>query len=247
MCGYHATFLTGDSMFKQLALIAALTSAGASASASGLPDYPFVHTTGSATTYQVPDVGEIDFELIVTDPNPEAALAQMDERVAAIRAIVQANAIAEGDFQVRNVRREQRKDNTGIVDIKSTVRINVRTLANWAIVVRPLLSMPNVQGLITAFDVTDRDKIMKELMGDAIKDARIKAESMAAGLGRKLGPASAVTSGQLKNLTTAMGLAATTPSYGGNTTRREQQDGKDFLMIEAQKYAQPVDIIFRLK
>lgn len=246
MFGYDVVFLTGDSMLKQLALVVSLAAIGASASAADLPDYPFIHTTGTATTYVPPDVGEIDFEVLVTAPDAEAALAKMDERIAAIRAIVQAQAVAEGDFQARNVRRDARKDGTG-VDVKCTIRINVRTLANWVAIVRPILAMPDLGGFITAFDVNDRDKIMAGLMADALKDARQKAEAMAAGIGRKLGPANAVTSGALRNLTTAMGLAASPQSYGQSVARREQQDGKDFLMIEAQKYAQPVDVIYRLK
>src|SRR3569832_1393615 len=121
MCDYDVAFLTGDSMLKQLALVVTLAACGASASAADLPDYPFIHTSGAATAYVPPDVGEIDFEVLITAADAETALAKMDERIAAIRAIAEAQAVAEGDFQARNVRRDARKDGTG-VDVKCTVR-----------------------------------------------------------------------------------------------------------------------------
>lgn len=85
-----------------------------------------------------------------------------------------------------------------------------------------------------------------ELMGEAIKVARRKAEAMAAGLGRKLGAASAATSGELKNLTRAMGLAPTDMRYSRSPSRADA-NRPDFLAIDILKLAQPVDVIFRLK
>jgi uncharacterized protein YggE len=236
-------------MLKHFALIVAIAAVGATAMASELPSYPFVHATGYSMTAVMPDVGEIDFEINVTDPNPEAAVALMEERVAAVRAIMQAQAVPEGDIQVRNVRKGERKDANGLVVgvvLRSTVRVTVRDLSKWALVVQPILNMPNTDSFFTAFDVNDRERITAELMVQALQDARKKAANMAVGVGRKLGDASAISSGQLKNITTAMGLAGS-EQLGSRSTAQPSQTGKDFLMIEAQKFQQPVDVIFRLK
>jgi uncharacterized protein YggE len=232
-------------MIKRLACILALASLGAAASASNLPEYPFAHVTGSARSYVPPDIGEIDFEIIINDANPEVAQTLMEERIAAVRALLVAQSIPEGDIQTRNVRREMSKD-ASMYALKCTVRINVRDLTKWALVVQPLLNMPNLDGFMTAFVVSDREKIATELMAMAIKDARTKAVNIATGSGRKLGEVTAVTSGQLKNITTAMGLAPSADSFNRPPNRREQSN-KDFLMIEVQEFQQPVDVIFRLK
>jgi uncharacterized protein YggE len=240
---YDAAILTGETMFKTL--VFALALGACSASASTLPDYPFVHANGEANTYFIPDQGAIDFEITAFDPSPDAARATVEERVAAVRAIMQEQGVPDGDVQTRDVRKEIRKGTTDY-DLKCTVHINVRELAKWRAIVLPLLNMPNLDGFATSFDSSGRDRIVIELMGAAIKDAQRKAQAMALGVGGKLGPATAVSAGQLKNLSTSMGLVAADFNYTRATGKREV-DSKDFLTIDIQKLAQPVDVIFRLK
>ena len=230
-------------MLKTLTFALTLTAFGASAST--LPDYPFVHANGEANTYFIPDQGAIDFEILAYNPDPALARSTVEERVAAIRKLMQELAVPDGDVETRDIRKEIRKG-TSDYDIKCTVHINVRELAKWRDIVLPLLNMPNLDGFATSFDSSGRDKIVIELMGAAIKDAQRKAEAMALGVGRKLGPATAVTAGQLKNLSTSMGLVAADFNYTRSTGKREV-DSKDFLTIDIQKMAQPVDVIFRLK
>ncbi len=236
-------------MLKRIALILAMTTFGATATAGELPNYPFVHATGYSMTIVPPDVGEIDFEINVTDANPEVAVSLMDARIAEVRAIMQAQSVPDGDIHIRNVRKGERRDANNLVVgvvLRSTVRITVRDLSKWAQVVQPILVMPNTDGFFTAFDINDREKVTAELMVQALHDARKKAVNMAAGVGRKLGEASAVSTGQLKNITTAMGLAGS-EQLGSRSTAQPSQAGKDFLMVEAQRFQQPVDVIFRLK
>ena len=49
-------------MLKKIIVVTALALAPFAASASQLPDYPFVHASGNGSVYVAPDVGEIDFE-----------------------------------------------------------------------------------------------------------------------------------------------------------------------------------------
>ncbi len=236
-------------MLKRIAFILAMATFGATAAAGELPNYPFVHATGYSMTVMMPDVGEIDFEINVTDASPEVAVTLMEARVAEVRAIMQEQSVPEGDIQIRNVRKGERRDANNLVVgvvLRSTVRVTVRDLTKWALVVQPILNMPNTDSFFTAFDINNREKVTDELMVEALRDARKKAANMAVGVGRKLGDASAVSAGQLKNITTAMGLAGS-EQLGSRSTAKPSQTGKDFLMIEAQKFQQPADVIFRLK
>ena len=88
--------------------------------------------------------------------------------------------------------------------------------------------------------------IEAELTAAAISDAQRKAGAMAAGLGKKLGPATAVSAGALKNLGNAMGLVQT-DFFGRGGGQREQPVRRDFLSSEILKMAQTVDMIFRIK
>jgi uncharacterized protein YggE len=238
-------------MFKKWTLIAAATFLQASAGAAELPAYPFVHTSGVGSAFVVPDVGEIDFEVVAVNADPEAARALIETRLAEIRAVGDSAGIAPGDIEVRDVRRELRKypnAEPGVVnhELRCAVHIKVNNLTNWAALVSPLLNLPNLDGFMTEFNSNEREKIENALLADGIKMARRRAEGMAAGAGRKLGEVTAITSGQLSNLTRSMGLSPQ-DVYGRSGAGRSQDNKKDLLTIVTLKFAQPVDVIFRLK
>lgn len=238
-------------MLKSFIIAAALVLVPFAASASQLPDYPFIHASGTGFTHAMPDVGEIDFEISAHDPDPETARKVVEARVAEVRALVGGLGLAEADVEIRDIRREMRKadpSQPGVVlyDIKCGVRIKVSDLSKWKALTSPLLNMGNLDGFMTGFDSSNRDKIEADLTGEAIKIARRKAEAIAAGLGRKLGPANAVSSGELKNVTRAMGLAAS-GDVRPRSVGRTEYDRNDMLMIVAMKLSQSVDVIFRIK
>ena len=69
---------------------------------------------------------------------------------------------------------------------------------------------------------------------------------MPRGVGRKLGLASAVSMGDLKNVTRAVGLAGARGGSYRNPVRADP-DREGLLMIVPMKLSQSVDVIFRLK
>jgi uncharacterized protein YggE len=239
-------------MLKKIIAVAALVLVPFAASASQLPDYPFIHASGNGWVYVAPDVGEIDFEISAYHADPEAARQVVEGRIAEIRALVTGLGLPEGDLEIRDLRKFIRKADSsqpGVVqyDIKCGVHIKVADLSKWKALVSPLINMANLDGFMTGFDISKREEIETELTGDAIKAARRKAEAMAAGFGRKLGPVSAVSAGELKNLTRAMGMAATDPLRSARNVSRNEYDRDGLLMIIAFKMSQSVDVIFRIK
>jgi uncharacterized protein YggE len=237
---------------KIIVVIAALMLSPFLASASQLPDYPFIHASGSGSIYVPPDVGEIDFEISAYHTEPGAARQVVEARVAEIRALVAGLALPAADVQIRDLRKDIRKGESaqpGEVnyDIKCTVHIKVRDIGQWKALVSPLINMPNLDGFMTGFDVSKREEVEAELTGEAIKAARRKAEAIAAGFGRKLGPVSGVSTGELKNVTRAMGMAATDPLHNDRGAGRNEYDRDSLLMVALIRMAQSVDVIFRLK
>ncbi len=83
------------------------------------------------------------------------------------------------------------------------------------------------------------------MMATAVKKATRKAEALAGGFGRKLGAVTALTSGELKNLTRALNLAST--EFRGSGGQQVRRDKTELLMITSIKMGQPVDVIFKLK
>ncbi len=238
-------------MLKIVALIAALGAFPFSAVASDLPAYPFVHASGTGASSVMPDLGEIDFEIIANDSDPAVARAVVEARIAQIRALAEGLGVAAGDVDIRDIRKDLKKGADGAAgapsyDLRSGVHIKVADLFKWAGLVGPLIDMPNLDGFATSFDTTEREKVEMELVAQAMAAARRKAAAMAKGEGMRLGAVTAVTLGDLKNLSRAMGLAPSDMRYSGSGTR-SAYNRKDLLAIDIIKLAQPVDMIFRLK
>jgi uncharacterized protein YggE len=239
-------------MLKKIIAIATLVLVPFAAAAGQLPDYPFIHANGSSWAYVPPDVGEIDFEIWGGHTNPEAARQLVEERIAEVRALLASVGLPAADIEIRDVRKEMRKGEQvgGLAqyDIKCGVHIKVADLSKWKPLVSGLLNMANLDGFMTGFDTSRRAQVDAELIGEAIKVARGKAEAMAAGFGRKLGAVGGVSPGELKNLTRAMGMAASDPA--ARFTRavgKSEYDRDSLLMINIIKMSQSVDVIFKIK
>ena len=238
-------------MLKIIVLIAALGAVPFSARASQLPAYPFVHASGSGATYVRPDIGAIDFEIVANDTDPAAARAVVESRIAQIRTLAEGLGIPASDVEIRDVRKNIQKGSdtgpgTAVYELRSGAQIKVADLSRWATLVGPLIDMPNLDGFATSFDTTEREKVEADLLAQAMDAARRKALAMAKGAGMKLGAVTAVTNGDLKNLTRAMGLAPNDMRYSGSGSRAAE-GRKGLLAIDIIKLAQPVDMIFRLK
>lgn len=236
-------------MLGKIGMTALLVLAQGAARAADLPAYPFVHVQGQGMSYAIPDVGEVEFEVSAVDGDPQQALTLVEERLAAVRALLATHAVPEGDVTVRDVRRDMVKGEPAAQQpyrLKCNVRIKVANLASWSSIVSGLLAMPNLDEFGVTFDLSDRTKIESDLLADAIRNARKRALDIAAGLGRKLGPANGVSMGEIRNLSRSMGLAALDyPQREG--ARNLKTDRASLLMIDVIRMGQPVNVIYRLQ
>jgi uncharacterized protein YggE len=239
-------------MLKKFVALAALVFAPLVVSASQLPDYPFIHMTGNARLYVMPDSGAIDFEVIADDADPAAARKVVEDRVAEVRALVEAQGLAPESLQVHDVRqslqRSPRGDAPASYEVKCVVHIDVHEMSKWTGVAGGLLGMQNLDAFATTFDTSERDKIESDLAAQAVHDAQRKADALAKSFGRKLGPVSAVTTGALKNLGNAMGLVTNDfSSRRGTVAQAQRMDKENIVSITVIPMALSVDVIFRLK
>jgi uncharacterized protein YggE len=224
------------------------------AGASPVPDYPFVHVTGSSFLAAVPDIASLDFEIGALDADPAAARAVVEARVGEVRDLARQLGIEADDVAVREVRQGIRKEEKAangapLYELRCDVKINVRNVANWAALAGGLLGKPNLDGFASAFDRTDMDTIHDELVTQAIQDARRQADVMAAAGGRRVGGLMGAAPEALKNLSTAMGLerGELRRDGGAGRARAQEVDREQLLAVPALKLRQPVDVIFRLE
>jgi len=228
-------------MFATALAIAAVLHA-APARAADLPAYPFIHVTAAADLHVMPDTGEIDFDIVSTDADLEAAWKLVHERLTASRALLAAQGVKVEDVSVQDVLRRPLKEGERVtaIETRAAVHATVRDLNGWTALIQSLMGLPNVESLAVAFSRSDADKIEAELVSQALGAARMKAQNIALGLGAKLGPAGGVALAPLKNLSNAMGLASDAPRYPSVSSPRDPQ------LVGVQKFVQGVDVIYRI-
>jgi uncharacterized protein YggE len=235
---------------------AALSLSTGPAVASTIPDYPFVHVTGSAFRMEMPDIATLDFQIVAAEADPAAARAVIEARMSEVRALMQQLGIDADDLQVREVRQGVRKeraaDGAPVYELSADVHIQLRNVANWPALGGGLLGKPNLDSFAASFDLSTMEQVNDELVLEAIADARRRAEVMAAASGRRLGPVMAATPDALKKLGTAMGLEREEfrmPRSGRGTgnQRAGDIDRETFVMVQSLKLRQPVDVVFRLE
>jgi uncharacterized protein YggE len=228
-------------MFATALAVAAMLHA-APVCAADLPAYPFIHVTAAADLHVMPDTGEIDFDIVSTDADLEAAWKLVHERLTASRALLAEQGVKVEDISVQDVLRRPLKEGERVtaIETRAAVHATVRDLNGWTTLIRSLMGLPNVESLAVAFSRSDADKIEAELVSQALNAARVKALNIARGLGAKLGPAGGVALAPLKNLANAMGLASDAPRYPSVSSPRDPQ------LVGVQKFVQGVDVIYRI-
>jgi uncharacterized protein YggE len=228
-------------MFATALAVAAMLHA-APARAADLPAYPFIHVTAAADLHVMPDTGEIDFEIVSTEADLDAAWKLVHERLTASRALLAEHGVKVEDISVQDVLRRPLKEGERVtaIETRAAVHATVRDLNGWTALIQSLMGLPNVEALAVAFSRSDADKIEAELVSQALGAARVKAQNIARGIGAKLGPAGGVALAPLKNLSNAMGLASDAPRYPSVSSPRDPQ------LVGVQKFVQGVDVIYRI-
>jgi len=219
--------------------------------ASQLPDYPFIHAEGGASIYLNPDIGEIGFEITVSDQNAEIAAQQLSKINNSVLNLLTEQNIPPSDIEIYELKKKLRtvegtnvKPETTIVDLKQGIQITVRDLTKWESLIGPLLIIDNLGDFYSSFDRTDRQKIKDDLTSDAIRNAQHNGNVMAAGVGKHLGAVVGMSEGKLKDLGFSMGLTATDRS---ETESQRLHSLSNFSAPAAIKFSEVVDVIFKIK
>jgi uncharacterized protein YggE len=233
-------------------------------SASTLPDYPFIHTTGFAYANVRPDVGEIIFDLATVDADAERAYGLIREQLTTLRSLMSEQAISDNDFAIRQLKKRQIKrdvsqtekpaegqetvnvDTSPGYEFSSTIWIKVRDLSKWESIVGYILKQAQTDKIDVTFDATERSQLELYLASAAIDDAKRKATRLAAAAENRLVRVTAISEGRIKNLTTSIGLV-NEASSGFERDGRYQVRGEEFFLIPDLKLQAAIDMIFAIK
>lgn len=237
-------------MLKRFAAALLLAAAARPGMAADLPNHPFIHVSATADQYIMPDVGEIDIDIVSLEPDADAAWKLVNERLETSRALFAENGIAPEDVLVQDIARRPRKVEVLAegqplpMETRVTLHVTVRNLDGWTPIMRALLVMKDLESLAVSFNRSDREKVEADLLQQAIGMARLKAKDIAGGIGARLGAATGVSIGPLKNLSNAMGMSSDSNARGGGGGRRGART--EMALVQAMRLAQSVDVIYRI-
>ena len=239
-------------MFKKPLLFITFLVCGMTSSASQLPAYPFIHTTGFAYISVLPDIAEIMFEINATDADPELAFNIAAARVVEIQSLFAQQGLPDADVVIRDLKKRLIKSDAGqnsganTYELSCDAYIKVRDLSKWQAIMTPLLKLQNLGKFATGFDASERTKIELDLASAAINDAQRKATVLVGVAGKRLGAATAISEGRIKNLGSSVGLV-TEAQYNSDRDTRHLAQGEDLLAIAPLKLQAAIDVIFEMK
>lgn len=156
---------------------------------------PFIAVHGEAKQEVVPDIFPVELTLKETSTDAAATQAKVETLAKDILAIIQRHKVADGDVDVSNLDVSPEYDYDEETDKqvfqgntyerKIKVKFHSLPVLNDFISALPKSSALRIQTL--RFETSRADELRRELLTSAIANARKTAETMAVGVGRKLG------------------------------------------------------------
>ncbi len=237
-------------MLQRFAAVLLLAATALPGMAADLPNHPFIHVNAGAEVYVMPDIGEIDVDIVSYDADADAAWKLVTEQLEAGRALFTQHGVAAQDLLVQDIVRRPRKVDAlpegqpVPMETRVALHVTVRDIGQWTPLLRALFGVKNIESLAVAFNRSDRDKVESDLLAQALGSAKLKAQDIARGVGAKLGAATGVSTAPLRNLSHSMGMAS--DPFGRNMSERRSPPKADMALVQAMRLAQSVDVIYRI-
>jgi uncharacterized protein YggE len=181
-----------------IALVIVFSAAGRADAQAPRPQALERHITvvGEGTANVVPDLAVIQAGVTTQGKTAREASESNTDTMANVLAALKANGIAERDtqtsqFSIRPVYDTRREGENRIVGFQATnqISVRVRALAKIAAVLDRMIAAGanHVSGI--DFTVSERSRLLDNARGQAVTDARRKAELLARAAGVRLGRA----------------------------------------------------------
>ena len=176
-------------MLKRFAAALLLAATCLPGMAADLPNHPFIHVSATADQYIMPDVGEIDIDIVSLEPDANAAWKIVNEKLESSRALFAQAGIAAEDVFVQDIVRRPRKveilpeGQPMPMETRVSMHVTVRDLGQWTPLMQALIVMKDIESLAVTFNRSDREKVESDLLQQAIASARLKAQDIARGIG----------------------------------------------------------------
>ena len=183
---------------------------------SPIPDFPFVTVTGESTRKVAPDNAVINLQVLTFAKESLKAHEDLNKTIQDILTILKNNGVSTKNitsYEIRkNTKRTREKNGYNNLDIlgyelSQTFEVKLDNLKNYSTITSELTKTNNVESIASQFDATNREDIEIELITEAGKKAKLKANQMALGLGVKIDSVFAINaSGSYQSFFATFGL-----------------------------------------
>jgi uncharacterized protein YggE len=179
---------------KKIALLIAMWVSASCAIAQNLSDRPFIAVKGEAVRYVVPDTFGLDLTLEETSTDMAKAQSSIETLARNIIALAKDQGVPDADLTVENLtvepKTEFNEETEEEVFIGNTYSRGIAVQFNELPAMQAFLERLPVSMLLQIetrdFSYSKRSVIERELLAQAIKDARSTADEIAQNLGKKI-------------------------------------------------------------
>ncbi len=228
---------------------------GTAAYASSLPNYPFEYVRGRAERKVPPNTATCSLTVVAIDPDPINAEAVVTREFSDVLAILAKAHVARFDIDASNIGKtaltnEDSHKNDAVkvrgYRISRGLKFKVEDLGQWAGIVKYLLVAKHIDDLSVEYGRSDHDAIEAKLELKAVADAKQKANTLAAAVGRRLGPVTAVSRIPFDSLGAAFGVAS--QQYPSPEFIDVSASRSDAMLIPPTiKISTSVNVVFKLE
>ncbi len=156
-------------------------------SASNLPDFPFVVSTGVAEKDVLPTIATVSINVLAFNKQSDKAFEAAN---VASRSVIELlkkydidiKQLEANDIQKSTTRQRGNNYNRHEIlgyEVSRNMSLTLNNLSQYSELVNDIVSIDNISGIRTQFDVSNRIQIESELIQIASKNAKNKATKMA--------------------------------------------------------------------
>lgn len=192
-------------------------------SAAGLPDFPFVPVSGTASREVAPDEATIRFEVFHYADKSEDAVRIVQQTLKKLTDELIALGVSKKDFTADDLEKSlvrQRGEQYQALkvlgyDISRSVRLELKNIGKFSEVIQKVMIADYVKSVRSHFGLSTEGELENELILEACEKAKSKGELLAKGVGGTLGDVYAVSSSDFEILPVHFGLGRPV-SFGEN-------------------------------
>ncbi len=156
---------------------------------------PTINVTGSGKISVAPDITQLNFEVITTNPSPVTAQIENNEKMNKVYENLTTLGVAKADIEtaafsispIWDYNQDKKASELTGYRVTNSIVVKIRKIeqAGKVIIAVTEAGVNSIQGM--TFDVNDRAPHRIEALKAAAQDARQQAEVVATALGLKLG------------------------------------------------------------